>query len=123
MIFKGNFLYTPALGELTVREGEYLVVEGEKCADFYRALPQEYAGQSVTDFGRALVLPAFCDLHLHAPQMVNRGVGYDQELLPWLCLLYTSKWAYRISPPVVFEHKILYLYERGLSIFRSLSGR
>ena len=30
MIFKGNFLYTPALGELTVREGEYLVVEGEK---------------------------------------------------------------------------------------------
>ena len=84
MIFKGNFLYTPALGELTVREGEYLVVEGEKCADFYRALPQEYAGQSVTDFGRALVLPAFCDLHLHAPQMVNRGVGYDQELLPWL---------------------------------------
>ena len=84
MIFKGNFLYTPALGELTVREGEYLVVEGEKCAGFYRALPQEYAGQSVTDFGRALVLPAFCDLHLHAPQMVNRGVGYDQELLPWL---------------------------------------
>ena len=84
MIFKGNFLYTPALGELTVREGEYLVVDGEKCAGFYRALPQEYAGQSVTDFGRALVLPAFCDLHLHAPQMVNRGVGYDQELLPWL---------------------------------------
>ena len=32
MIFKGNFLYTPALGELTVREGEYLVVDGEKCA-------------------------------------------------------------------------------------------
>ena len=84
MIFKGNFLYTPALGELTVREGEYLAVEGEKCAGFYRALPQEYAGQPVTDFGRALVLPAFCDLHLHAPQMVNRGVGYDQELLPWL---------------------------------------
>lgn len=44
MIFKGNFLYTPALGELTVREGEYLVVDGEKCAGFYRALPQEYAG-------------------------------------------------------------------------------
>ena len=43
MIFKGNFLYTPALGELTVREGEYLVVEGEKCAGFYRALPQESA--------------------------------------------------------------------------------
>ena len=36
MIFKGNFLYTPALGELTVREGEYLVVDGEKCAGFYQ---------------------------------------------------------------------------------------
>ena len=33
-------------------------------------------------FGRALVLPAFCDLHLHAPQMVNRGVGYDQSRCP-----------------------------------------
>ena len=33
------------------------------------------------------------------------------------------KWAYRISPPVVFEHKILYPHERELSIFRSLSGR
>lgn len=44
MIFKGNFLYTPALGELTVREGEYLVVEGEKCADFYRALPRSTPG-------------------------------------------------------------------------------
>ena len=39
MIFKGNFFYTPALGELTVREGEYLVVEGEKCARFTRGAP------------------------------------------------------------------------------------
>lgn len=58
-----------------MREGEYLVVEGEKCADFYRALPQEYAGQPVTDFGRALVLPAFCDLHLPRPPDGEPGRG------------------------------------------------
>ena len=40
MIFKGNFLYTPALGELTVREGEYLVVEGEKLRPLLPELPR-----------------------------------------------------------------------------------
>ena len=44
MIFKGNFLYTPALGELTVREGEYLVVEGEKCAGFTGRSPRSTPG-------------------------------------------------------------------------------
>lgn len=84
MIYKGNFLYTPALGALEIREEAYLAVEGERITGLYQSLPPEYAGQPVTDFGRALVIPAFCDLHLHAPQMVNRGVGYDRELLPWL---------------------------------------
>ena len=34
MIFKGNFLYTPALGELTVREGENRGAAGGKCVGF-----------------------------------------------------------------------------------------
>ena len=80
MIFKGNFLYTPALGELTVREGEYLVVEGEKCAGFYRALPQEYAGQPVTDFGRALVLPAFCDLQDRKSTRLNSSHSGESRM-------------------------------------------
>ena len=84
MILKGNFLYTPKLGELVIREQEYLVVKDGLVVDIYKELPQEYAGEPVTDYGNAIILPAFNDLHIHAPQMVNRGVGFDQELLPWL---------------------------------------
>ncbi len=84
MILKGNFLYTPELGQLTIREQEYLVVKDGLVVDIYKELPKEYAGEQVIDYGNAIILPAFNDLHIHAPQMVNRGVGFDQELLPWL---------------------------------------
>ena len=30
------------------------------------------------------VLPGFFDLHVHAPQFANIGLGYSTELLPWL---------------------------------------
>ena len=84
MILKGTFLHTPALGELEVRQNAYLVSEGETIVGLYDTLPPEYAGQPVEDWGDALIIPAFTDLHIHAPQIINRGIGYDKELLPWL---------------------------------------
>ena len=50
MILKGNFLYTPKLGELVIREQEYLVVKDGLVVDIYKELPQEYAGEPVTDY-------------------------------------------------------------------------
>ena len=84
MILKGTFLHTPALGELEVRQNAYLVSEGETIVGLYDTLPPEYTGQPVEDWGDALIIPAFTDLHIHAPQIINRGIGYDKELLPWL---------------------------------------
>lgn len=84
MILHGNIVHAPVLGELEVRPHSWLVTEGEQVAGVYDTLPPQYAGQPVTDWGDALIIPAFCDLHLHAPQILNRGIGYDKELLPWL---------------------------------------
>lgn len=30
------------------------------------------------------MLPAFCDLHLHAPQYLYQGTGLDLPLMQWL---------------------------------------
>lgn len=46
------------------------------------ALPE--AELPLLDFGRALLIPSFCDMHLHAPQHAQLGVGMDLELLEWL---------------------------------------
>lgn len=84
MILKGNFLYTPSPEQIVIRENAFLIVEDGKIKDICDTLPEGYSGRPVTDYGQALVIPAFNDLHIHAPQLINRGVGFDKELLPWL---------------------------------------
>nr|WP_300169454.1 amidohydrolase family protein [uncultured Flavonifractor sp.] len=99
MILKGTFLHTPALGELEIRPNAYLVTEGRQVAGLYDTLPPQYENQPVTDWGDALIIPAFTDLHIHAPQIVNRGIGYDKQLLPWL-ETYTFPAEARFADPV-----------------------
>ena len=84
MILKGNFIWAPELGRLEVRERAFLVAEGERIVGIYDRLPPEYAGRPVTDWGEAVIIPSFNDLHIHAPQLINRGIGYDARLLDWL---------------------------------------
>lgn len=38
----------------------------------------------------SFMLPTFCDLHLHAPQMLYAGIGHGLPLLDWL-----EKYAYQ----------------------------
>ena len=84
MILRGNIIWTSAPGKLEVRRRAYLVSDGETVAGVWDALPPEHAGAPVEDWGEAVIIPAFCDLHIHAPQLPNRGIGYDRQLLDWL---------------------------------------
>ncbi len=52
--------------------------------DVFETLPEEYKSIEVTDYADKIIIPAFCDLHLHAPQFYQRGIGMDVELLEWL---------------------------------------
>lgn len=84
MIIKGNFIYTPSIDNIVIKENEYLLIENNKIVCFFKELPYEYSKENVIDYGQAIIIPAFTDLHIHAPQFINRGIGFDKELLPWL---------------------------------------
>ncbi len=84
LVLRGQIVYAPFPKKLTVRPDAYLVAEGGRVADVYDALPEAYAGVPVEDWGDCLIVPGFNDLHVHAPQFPNRGLGMDKELLPWL---------------------------------------
>ncbi|WP_425448948.1 guanine deaminase [Dethiothermospora halolimnae] len=83
-ILKGNIIFTPELGKFSMHEDSYIIVENNKVKSICKTLPAEYKNFEVDDYGNKLIIPGFVDLHFHAPQYANRGLGLDKELLPWL---------------------------------------
>src|SRR5690606_4365866 len=65
-------------------EDSYLIVEEGKIAGVYKKLPDKYKDYPIEDFSGKLIIPGFVDIHLHAVQYMNRGIGMDKELIPWL---------------------------------------
>jgi guanine deaminase len=82
--YKGHIVYTPSLGKFNIIENGYIVVEGSKVKGVYSSLPNDYINIEVEDFGDKLIIPGFVDIHLHASQIANRGLGLDIELMKWL---------------------------------------
>ena len=83
-VLKGTILSASALGQLEAVPGGYLVAEDGIIQGVYPVLPEQYAGAPVEDWGDALILQSFADLHLHAPQYPMLGMGMDLPLLDWL---------------------------------------
>ena len=83
-ILKGTIVSAPTLGQLEITPGGYLVAEEGRITGVWPVLPEQYAGAPVEDFGDALILQSFTDLHLHAPQYPMLGMGMDLPLLDWL---------------------------------------
>lgn len=83
-IYKGNILFTPSVHEFTLYQQGYLIEEEGKVKYTGVQLPEEYQKEQVTDFGDKLIIPGFNDVHVHAPQWCNAGIGFSMELLPWL---------------------------------------
>ena len=83
-ILKGTIVSAPSLGKLDITENGYLIAENGLLTGVFPALPEQYAGAPVEDFGDDLVLQSFADLHLHAPQYPMLGMGMDLPLLDWL---------------------------------------
>ena len=83
-VFHGDIAYAKTPSELFIQEDGYLVVEHGKVQGVYAQLPDEFAPLPVKDYGRGLIIPAFSDLHIHAPQFPQRGIGMDCLLFDWL---------------------------------------
>ncbi len=95
-ILRGNIIHTPAFGELETIPGGYLALEDGVILGLFDKLPERYAACPVEDYGGALIMPSFADLHLHAPQYPMLGMGMDLPLLDWLNA-YTFKTEARFS--------------------------
>lgn len=77
-VYRGNFVCAPEFGTLSVLPRGYLAVDADGTIAYAgRELPEAYAPCEQEDFGEALVLPGFVDLHFHAAQPAIMGLGHE----------------------------------------------
>ena len=83
-LFHGSIVYSKDRTSLAVHEDSWLGVENGAVAGLWPRLPEACAGAPVTELGQGVLIPAFSDLHVHAPQYLNRGLEMDLLLQDWL---------------------------------------
>ncbi len=81
---KGDIIYTPDKDKLKIHKDSYLIIENGLVVGITKELDSLSEDYEIRDFTGKLIIPGFVDLHLHAPQYPNRGIGMDKELIPWL---------------------------------------
>ena len=83
--YRANLVFTPSKDAFRMLPKGYVVVNDAGVIEgVYEQLPAQWSAVPVEDFGDKLLIPAFNDLHIHAPQYRNLGLALDLELLPWL---------------------------------------
>jgi len=80
-LVKGTFIDTITKDEFRIRKG-YILVEDGLTKDFSEENPDQ--SLKLFDYTDKLIIPGLSDLHIHAPQYPNMGLGMDLELLGWL---------------------------------------
>ena len=86
-IYKGTLINPESPEDLIVKEHCLVAVEDGIIKGIYSekdTLPEQYMNAEMVDFGDKLIIPAFSDLHIHAPQYAQRGTGMDCLLFDWL---------------------------------------
>ena len=83
-IIKGNIISTSVFGQMDIIKNGYLVYSEERINGVYSTLPEKYKNLAIDDYHDALVMQAFSDMHLHAPQYPMLGMGMDLPLLDCL---------------------------------------
>ncbi len=84
LIVKGHFIYTRTAENYEVYKNSCLVSVDGKVEGIYPSVPDRFKGVPVHDYGNRLVIPGFVDLHLHAAQFLQSGMGMTKQLLDWL---------------------------------------
>ena len=83
-LYHGNIVYSKTREELVECQNSYIAVQDGVVEGIYPVLPEKFAGLPVTDYGEGILIPAFSDLHVHAPQYPQRGTAMDALLYDWL---------------------------------------
>jgi guanine deaminase len=115
-IYHANIVYSKERNKLAVHESSYIAVENGIVEGIWEQLPEKYAGAPLTDYGNSVIIPAFSDLHVHAPQYPQRALGMDLLLADWLNT-YTFPQEARYADPeyaaAVYEAFLKSLMENG----------
>lgn len=84
LVLKGDIVYTQTVEEFEIHKDSYLIVEDGSVTRICSDLGDFYKDYPLKDYTGKIIIPGFVDLHLHAPQYPNMGLGLDKELIPWL---------------------------------------
>lgn len=82
--YRGNVIYSKDKDNLISKENSYILIDNGIVKEICNDLPDYFPEENIIDWGNNLIIPGFCDMHVHAPQFLQRGIGMDRELLDWL---------------------------------------
>lgn len=83
-IIKGNIAYTKTLEKFEIHEDSFIVAKDGKIEGIYADIPSKYRSFEIEDYGDRIIIPGFVDLHVHAAQYMQSGIGMTRQLLEWL---------------------------------------
>ncbi|MCH4890758.1 guanine deaminase [Acidaminobacter sp. JC074] len=83
-LFKGNIIFTKEKQAFDIIEDGFILSDEGKVLEVGHGLDDKYPDLEVIDYSNHLLIPGFVDLHFHAVQYGNLGIGLDEELLDWL---------------------------------------
>lgn len=81
---KGNVMFSASPEEILTFASSHIIYKNGIIEGIFQELPERYQGIEVLDYGDKIIIPGFVDLHVHAPQFYQRGMGMDMELIEWL---------------------------------------
>ena len=84
LLIHADIVYSEDREHLAVHPDSYIAAENGVVKGIWPKIPEEYRNVPLTDHGDAVLIPAFSDLHVHAPQYPNRGIETDLLLEDWL---------------------------------------
>lgn len=84
LVLHGDVVFTSHMDKFDIYEDSYILVEDGIVLGIMKELDDSYKDYDIKDYSGKLIIPGFSDIHLHAPQYPNRGLGMDKELIPWL---------------------------------------
>lgn len=86
-VLRGSIVFTQTPDKFYPIENGFIALNNgivEASGDAGRMPEGYFSSYETLDYGKSIIIPAFVDMHLHAPQYPMLGLGMDLPLLEWL---------------------------------------
>jgi guanine deaminase len=83
-LYKGNIIFTKESKQFEIINDGYILEDDGIIISVAKDLNEKYPEVEIIDYSNHLIMPGLVDLHFHAVQYGNLGIGLDEELLDWL---------------------------------------